>query len=58
MSLPADADDVSWVKEALVKKTARITVREKSETIDDGEEESKKSVASEATINMEAFLRP
>lgn len=58
MNLPADADDVSWVKDALAKKTVRVTVREKGESVDDGEKESKKSVAPEAAINMEAFLRP
>lgn len=57
MSLPADADDVDWVKSALAKKTAHVMVREKSEayTADD---ETKKSASAEAAINMEAFLRP
>lgn len=58
MSLPADADDMAWVKDALAKKTARVTVREKSETVDEGEEESKTASTAEAAINMEAFLRP
>lgn len=58
MSLPADADDVAWVKDALAKKTARVTVREKSEAFDDGEEQSKQAGTTEAAINMEAFLRP
>lgn len=58
MSLPADADDVSWVKDALARKSTRVTVREKSETIDDGDDQKQSSAASEAAINMEAFLRP
>ncbi|WP_010583106.1 hypothetical protein [Schlesneria paludicola] len=58
MSLPADAEDVSWVRDALAKKSKRVTVREKNETVKDDEEPSKKSAATEAAINMEAFLRP
>jgi len=58
MSLPADADDVAWVKDALAKKSTRVKVREKSEAFDDGEEQSKQAAPSEAAINMEAFLRP
>lgn len=57
MSLPADADDVAWVKDALAKKSTRVTVREKSEAVDDGEDK-KQSATAEAAINMEAFLRP
>jgi hypothetical protein len=58
MRLPADADDVAWVRDALAKKSTRVTVREKSEAVDDGEEKSKQAGATEAAINMEAFLRP
>jgi hypothetical protein len=58
MSLPADADDLAWVKDALAKKTTRVTVREKSESVEDGEDQSKKASTTEAAINMEAFLRP
>ena len=58
MSLPADADDVAWVKDALAKKSKRITVREKNETFDDGEDQSNQANTTEAAINMEAFLRP
>lgn len=57
MSLPADADDVAWVKESLAKKTTHVTVREKSEAFDVSEDQSNEK-ASEAAINMEAFLRP
>ena len=58
MSLPADADDVAWVKDALAKKSTRVTVREKSEAFDDGDEPSKQADTAKAAINMEAFLRP
>lgn len=58
VSLPADADDVAWVKAALAKKSTRVTVREKSESVDDGDERSKASGTTNAAINMEAFLRP
>jgi len=57
MSLPADADDVPWVKNALAKKTVRVTVRERGEAFDSGEEGSTRSATAEATIDMEAFLR-
>lgn len=58
MSLPADADDVAWVKDALAKKTVRVTVRNKGEAFDDSEDKSNKVNATESAINMEAFLRP
>jgi hypothetical protein len=58
LNLPADADDVAWVRDALAKKSKRISVREKSEAVADGEEESKQAASAEAAINMEAFLRP
>jgi hypothetical protein len=58
MSLPADADDVAWMTDALAKKSTRVKVRDKTEVIGDSEEESKKAAAAEAAINMEAFLRP
>jgi hypothetical protein len=57
MSLPADADDVVWVKDALAKKSVRVTVREKSETVDDREEQPKQDNTTQASINTEAFLR-
>ena len=58
MSLPADADDLAWIKDALAKKTQRVTVREKSESVDDDDETSDKKASGQAAINMEAFLRP
>jgi hypothetical protein len=58
MSLPVDADDVAWVRDALAKKSARVTVREKSELCDDEQEQSQQASMTEASINMEAFQRP
>lgn len=59
MSLPCEADDKSWLEEALAKKSKRITVREKSETFKAEEDEAEKAAASsQAAINLEAFLRP
>lgn len=58
MSLPADADDVAWVKDALAKKSKRVTVRERDEAFDDGDDQSKQANTTDAAINMEAFLRP
>lgn len=58
MSLPADVEDVSWVRDALAKKSKHVTVRDKSEAVDDSEKQSKQGGESDAAINMEAFLRP
>ena len=58
MSLPADVDDVAWVKESLAKKSMHVTVREKSEPVKDNESDSKQSQSGQAVINTEAFLRP
>lgn len=58
MSLPVDADDLAWIRDALAKKTARVTAREKGEAVEDSEENSGKGDVAEATINTEAFLRP
>ncbi len=58
MSLPADAADVAWVKDALAKRSARVTVREKSEAVETEDPASQPGHAAEAVINTEAFLRP
>jgi len=57
MSLPVDADDVAWVRDALAKKSKRVIVREKNEAFDDGEDQSKGEGTTAVAINMEAFLR-
>src|SRR5580692_9774538 len=43
MSLPADADDVAWVRDSLAKKSTRVKVRDKTEIVGDGEEEPKEA---------------
>ncbi len=58
MSLPADADDVTWIKDALAKQSTHVKVREKNEVFYDGQDQSKQAASSVAAINMEAFLRP
>lgn len=58
VSLPADADDVAWVKESLAKRSTHVTVREKSEAVEDDESDSKPAHSAQAVINTEAFLRP
>jgi len=58
MSLPAEADDVPWVHSALAAKSSRITVREKGESVPSSDTNSEKSSATDAVINLEAFLRP
>lgn len=57
MSLPADAEDVGWIKAALAKKSSRITVREKNEPADSDEDQSSKATRQEASIDTEAFFR-
>ncbi len=58
MSLAADAEDVSWVRDALAKKSTHVTVRDKNDAVDDGDKQSIQGGKKEAAINMEAFLRP
>jgi hypothetical protein len=58
LSLPADSDDVPWVRDALAKKSSRVTVRAETDAFDNNEEVSKQTDTTEAEINMEAFLRP
>ncbi len=54
MSLPCSKDDLTWISNALAKKSSRITAREFGATVD---ENSGQSTATQAvTINKEAFL--
>jgi len=55
MSLPVENEDVEWVKTALATKTKKVTVREKSQSVDDTDKQQARSA--EPSINMEAFLR-
>jgi len=58
MSLPCPAEDLPWVKEALVKKSTRVTARKLGEMVaaDAGKYEDKGNTA--VTVNKEAFFRP
>ncbi len=56
VSLPAEADDVAWIKTELAKLSSRITVREKSEAFEEDEKEEKSSSAS-FTVNLDEFLK-
>lgn len=58
MSLPADTEDLEWLNQALAKNSNRVTARDKKDTFDSGEEKSEQARATDAAINMEAFLRP
>lgn len=56
MSLPCPADDLSWVNASLKRHSSRVTARDLAETSPPDTEE--KTSASEASINLESFLRP
>lgn len=55
MSLPCPAEDLDWVQEALKKKSNRITARDLTAVVDDGEGENQQSSKS-LRIDTEAFL--
>ena len=55
MSLPCPAEDLEWVQEALKKKSSRITARDLTAAVDDGEGENQQS-AEALKIDVEAFL--
>ena len=54
VSIPAEADDVTWSKAELSKLSARISVREKTETF--SEEEEKQSSPG-LKVDFRAFLK-
>jgi hypothetical protein len=54
MSLPCPKEDLTWISNALAKKSSRITAREMGIAVDDETGES--STKSAVTINKEAFL--
>jgi hypothetical protein len=54
MSLPCPKEDLTWISNALAKKSSRITAREMGTSVDD--EASEASTRSPITINKEAFL--
>jgi hypothetical protein len=54
MSLPCAEEDLDWVKETLKKYSARITVRDIADPIEDNQISSAKNSVS---IDLESFLR-
>jgi hypothetical protein len=54
ISLPCPKEDLTWITNALARKSSRITAREMGTAVDDDVEES--SAKSAVTINKEAFL--
>lgn len=60
MSLPCPADDLTWVREALKKKSSRITARDMTTKVEDEEQEQSSQgddASKAAAINREAFFR-
>jgi hypothetical protein len=60
VSLPAEREDVAWSKAEMAKHSKRISVREKSEAVEESEEE--KSATPAATtggfkVNVKEFLK-
>ncbi len=54
LSLPCPKEDLTWITNALVRKSSRVTAREMGTAVDD--EVGEPSVMSAVTINKEAFL--
>jgi hypothetical protein len=54
MSLPCPKEDLTWIANALARKSSRVTAREMGTAVDDEVGES--SAMSAVTINKEAFL--
>jgi len=58
MSLPCPAEDLTWVKDALKRKSKRITARDMEAVLDDDEESSSQKVAAaEPLVDLEAFFK-
>jgi hypothetical protein len=60
VSLPAEKEDVGWSKTELAKHSKRITVREKSEPVEESEEEKSAAPAVAAggfKVNVKEFLK-
>lgn len=56
MSLPCPADDLPWVQASLRRHSSRVSARDMAETIPP--ETEKEESDSQASINLESFLRP
>jgi hypothetical protein len=57
MSLPCHADDLSWVQDALKKRSTRVTARYMTAQVA-AEEAATNSAVKNIAVNREAFFRP
>jgi hypothetical protein len=57
MSLPCAADDLEWLKKALMGKSARFSLRALGEDIDEEEVPRGESKTNSASMNLDAFLK-
>jgi hypothetical protein len=58
LSLPCPEEDLLWVKEALAKKSKRVTARKLGESVDADVQDDEEKGASAPSIDKEAFYRP
>jgi hypothetical protein len=57
MSLPCPAEDLSWVQDALVAKSKRVTARDMDAAFDTDEEDARKESAVHTVVDLEAFFQ-
>lgn len=58
MNLPVDASDLAWITAALANKTTRVTARDKKLKPNQNAQKAQAKPSEQATVDMEAFLRP
>jgi hypothetical protein len=56
MSLPCPADDLNWVRDALKKKSSRITARDLDEDVESDGDSDERKTSSGFEIDREAFF--
>jgi hypothetical protein len=56
ISLPCPADDLDWVRDALKKKSSRITARDVDEDVEDDGDSEERKASSGFEIDREAFF--
>jgi hypothetical protein len=56
MSLPCPIDDLTWVQDALGKRSNHVTARDMTTTVDE-EKSGSDGTASTDIVDMEAFFR-
>jgi hypothetical protein len=59
VSIPVEAEDLSWSKAEIKKYSTRISVREKTEAVegDDEGEEKQQTAAASMTVDLKEFLK-